>query len=335
MSERKSWDITPNRRPPARPAQPVSRAQPARRFEDIRPAPKKAERAPQPSARPSASVPTRREAARKPGPAAPRTPLSARRKQARRRSLQALLIAVAVLLLIAEALLWQGWLRISTVDATGPAADAIKAFVQKDLSGTRFLIVPKNSIFFVPERQIRADVLAAFPAIEAVSIHPEGLTALSIESTRRASVLWWCGTATDAPSTSCYQADAQGLVFAEVPLDQRFATDSALTLYAPLAKEPANGSPVGDAIANSQALPQVIQFVKAMRSLGANVVSVAIRGDEADLYTAAGTRITYVIGREEQAANLAAAGFGSLNLNDGSLEYVDLRFESKIFFKKK
>jgi hypothetical protein len=72
-----------------------------------------------------------------------------------------------------------------------------------------------------------------------------------------------------------------------------------------------------------------------MRTLGADIVSIDIRGDEADLYTRAGTRITYVLGREQQAAGLAASAFPTLKLNDGSLLYVDLRFDSKVFFKKK
>jgi hypothetical protein len=64
------------------------------------------------------------------------------------------------------------------------------------------------------------------------------------------------------------------------------------------------------------------------------VVAFVIRGDEADLYAQSGTRITYVLGREEVTTQVAESAFPSLNLDDGSLEYVDLRFEGKAYFKK-
>lgn len=330
MSANKSWDITPSRKP-SRPAAPAARP-PQRRFDDIRPtAPKKPAPAPVRAAPP---VPTRREAVRKSSPA-PRAPLRARRKQARTRIATFAVFALLVVLGLMLAALWQPWLRVGTVAAKGPDADKLEAFVQTELVGTRFYVVPKNSIFFIPQQEIRAHILAAFPQVEAVSIAPAGLTTLAVTASPRASVMWWCGQSIGEPSDSCYEADAQGLVFAPVPLDQRFATDSALSLYAPLDSDIGSSSPIGRTVKSASSLPQLIQFVKAMKELNANVVSVDIRGDEADLYTPAGTRITYVIGREQQAANLAASAFPTLNLNDGSLLYVDLRFDSKVFFKKK
>jgi hypothetical protein len=243
------------------------------------------------------------------------------------------LAGVVILFALIEAVLWQPWFRIQNVQAEGASSSEVQAFVQQELKGTRFLVLPKNSIFFIPETAIRTHVLAAFPIAEAVSIAPSGLHTLHVVTTERASVLWWCGTAPDA-STPCYQADAAGLVFAPVPPEQSAATSSMLSIYASLA-QPLGDTPAGNTIASPTRLPALIQFVKAMRTLGADVIAVAIRGDEADLYTRAGTRITYVLGREQQAATLATSAFPTLNLNDGSLLYVDLRFDSKVFFKKK
>src|SRR5262249_52105520 len=81
-------------------------------------------------------------------------------------------------------------------------------------------------------------------------------------------------------------------------------------------------------------IPNALEFVKAIKSLGVPIVSLVIRGDEADLYAQSGTRITYVLGTEQTTATIAASAFPSLNLNDGSLEYIDLRFGDKVYFKK-
>lgn len=314
MSANRSWDIQPNR-PAAKPVvtQPVTR-------ERVR----------------TRSVPTRRESVRRVPREAPRTPLKRRRREARKRLLILGSIGLFILAILLLVLLWQPWFRVSTVAAQGPENERLQVFVQKELSGTRFFIVPKNSIFFIPEKDVRAHVLAAFPELEAVSIHPAGLSTLAVTSVGRSSVIWWCGPSPDAALPSCYQTDAQGFIFAEVPVEERAATTTTLSIYAPLTQELVGSTTAaGATIAHASLLPNLIQFVKTMRNLNADVISVAVRGDEADLYTRGGTRITYVLGREKTAAALAASSFSTLNLNDGSLLYVDLRFDSKIFFKKK
>ncbi|MDB5194927.1 MAG: hypothetical protein JWO84_111 [Parcubacteria group bacterium] len=316
----KAWDIQPSapqRGPKKAASAPVRAAEPSRpRMADMHPR----------------SAPTRREAVRRPTPS--RVPLGRRRTLRRKRLAFLILAAVVLVLIVVEIVLWQPLLRVQTVKAEGLDAAGVETFVEKDLTGTRFFVIPKNSIFFIPQKSLRAHLLAAFPQIEAVSIAPIGLTTLKVAATERASVLWWCGTARDAAVAPCYETDAAGIVFAQVPAEEAAASSSMLSLYAPLA-QPIGTTPAGDSVASPALLPPLIQFVKAMRTLGADITAVAMRGDEADLYTRAGTRITYVLGREQQAAALATSAFPTLSLNDGSLLYVDLRFDSKVFFKKK
>ena len=231
-------------------------------------------------------------------------------------------------------MLWQPWFRVQTVQAEGAKAMEVQTFVMNDLAGTRYLVLPKNSIFFIPDKALRAHVLAAFPTIEAVSITPAGVTTLKIVSSERASVVWWCGSSPDAPVSPCYRTDGAGLIFEQVTPEESMASSSMLFVYAPLS-ESGSITPIGNSVLGPARMAPMIQFVKAMRTLGADVTAIAIRGDEADIYTRANTRITYVLGREQQAAGLATSAFPSLNLNDGSLLYVDLRFDSKVFFKKK
>lgn len=323
----RSWDIRPSSaqaaRTPARPAK-AEAARSSRSVEMKRRVAPELHR-----------VPTRRESVRKTSAPAPRTPLKERRRTARKKIVIALGVLLIVVLAIVEVVLWQPFLRVQNVVAEGPETERLKTFTEQELSGARYLVLPKNSIFFIPEKELRAHILKAFPELDAVSIAPSGLTTLTIRGIERASVVWWCGVSAGQPAGKCYEADAQGLIFKEVVFQGDVASSSMLSLYAPLQTEvEATSSYVGNTIKDHASLPSLLQFVKAMRTLGANVVSVSLRGDEADLYTYAGTRITYVIGREKQAADLASSAFSTLNLNDGSLLYVDLRFESKVFFKK-
>lgn len=332
MSENKSWDIAPKARPstvlPPRAQKPKpAPPPPARRSMDAI--------APRIKASAPRIVPTRREAVREPV-RGPRVPLGRRRRIKRTRLLILIGTVTLVLVALGEVALWQSPLRVSTVTVEGPGAEIVQHFVEEQLAGSRYLIVPNNSIFFIPEARIRAAVLRTFPDIDAVSIAPSGLTTLALKTTGRATVLWWCGTSTDVVGSSCYQTDAKGFVFAAVPAEEHTASSSTLTLYGALVEPPSGTTPpIGSSLLSAEKLPALIQFIKALRGLGADVVSVTLRADEADIYTKAGTRITYVLGREQAAVNLATSGLPTLNVNDGSLLYVDLRFDSKVFFKKK
>lgn len=245
-------------------------------------------------------------------------------------------ILLALLVVVLEVVLWQPWFRVRNVEASGPDADALAGFVKQELSGTWFYLAPRNSIFFLPERELRARILAAHPDLAAVSLSPAGLATLSVRTISRESIFWWCGTSRALALDTCYGTDAEGLIYEQVAPNASSTDTGMLRVYAAVADADASRqSPVGAHLASTSHIPGVIQFVKAMRELGADVVAVDLRDDEADLYTKAGTRITYVVGKEQEAAALAASAFPSFDLNDGSLQYVDLRFSGKAYFKKK
>ncbi len=261
-----------------------------------------------------------------------REPLKKRRKKTQK----AALIVFGVLSLVLVGMLfyvaWLPALRITSVAATGPHAEEAETLARQSIQGTHAFVLPRNSLFFVPESDIRASILRAHPDIEAVSISAAGLTTLTIRTLPRPEAFVWCGVAPEVREPTCYSANAEGLIFAPVSLE-RASTTPALSIFAPVEGREGE-SPIKARIGYASRIPEVLRFVKAMQSLGADVVSLTIRGDEADLVTRAGTRLTYVLGREQEAAGVAASVFPQLALNDGSILYVDLRFSGKAYFKR-
>lgn len=257
-------------------------------------------------------------------------------KKRRKKTQKAFLIVFGVLAaLLVAGLFYLAWLpafRVSAVSADGPHAEEVKAIAERSLQGTYALVLPRNSLFFIPEEEMRASLLEAFPDIEAISITADGLTALRVRTLPRAEAFVWCGTAPALADGACYSANAEGLIFAPVSPDVA-STSEALRVYGALEGQDAP-SPVKAHIGYASRIPEALRFVKAMQTLGADVVSLSLRDDEADLYTKAGTRITYVLGREQEAAGIAASVFPQLALNDGSVSYVDLRFSGKAYFKR-
>lgn len=261
----------------------------------------------------------------------PKTPLKERRRQARKRALVALALVVSVLLVLILIGLWQTPVRIQRVEASGATPDALVALAKQQLWGTYGYVLPRNSIFIFPEDDIRKAILAAHPEIAAVSIARSSFTSLTISPTARTSALLWCGHER-TPEATCYETDAEGLVFMQADA-ARVTQPGELKIYGALEEGDA-ASPVGARVSQAERIPEALRLVKTLRGLGASITVLQLRGDEADLLLESGTRLTYVLGKEEQAAALAAASFPTLALADGSIEYIDLRFERKIYVKR-
>src|SRR4051812_25084129 len=134
--------------------------------------------------------------------------LRARRRRARTYFL--ILLGILALALIAATIwwLWQPSSRISKVTVFG-ADQAFASYATGAMAGSYLHIVPRNSAFFYPAREIRSEILASDRGIAAVSLFTEGFTALSIKVIRRVPVAHWCGLApTPGVEAYCYVFDA-------------------------------------------------------------------------------------------------------------------------------
>src|SRR3989344_3267565 len=75
-------------------------------------------------------------------------------------------------------------------------------------------------------------------------------------------------------------------------------------------------------------------FARQLDTLGSPVTRVVLRGDEVDDYLVSGTRVTYVLAHEQEAFTALVSGRANFNLADGSIDYIDLRFDGKVYVKK-
>lgn len=142
-------------------------------------------------------------------------------------------------------------------------------------------------------------------------------------------------TATTTDATSSPQADATSAASsaAFVPPAPDIKTINAFTLYAPLVNNVQE--PLGATLAHAAQLPDAFAFARQVANLGSEVRAIVVRGDEADLLLASGTRVTYVLGHEQEAYAALLSAKSDLNLASGALDYVDLRFPGKVYLKKK
>jgi hypothetical protein len=311
MSERKSWDVQPKRREAPQAPAPIRQ----------KPQPKVVRRA----------------------APAPSGTLKERRKRKRIYARYVFLSVLFLIILVTVYALWRPALRVWDVSATGPGAEAAQVAAQSYLSGTYYHLIPRNSVFFLPEDGMRAAVLEAVPEASAVSLSRTSFTSVAISTIPRASSFTWCGIAISAPTTdgACYAADIEGFIFKRLEQVQPVAatsteskTQGQVRFFAPIDRELAGGElPLRARVAAYAAVPDALKFVDTIRELGAPITDVSIQGDEAELWYG-GAKILYVLGREGDAALLAASAFPALKLTDGTIQYIDLRFPGKAYIKR-
>ena len=172
---------------------------------------------------------------------------------------------------------------------------ALATIAEASMRGRYLGIIPRDSTFFFPEATIRADILAARLDLSTISIFRNGLTGLSIKVNNRVPIARWCGAAKVASST-----------------ETCYVFDDSGYIFATTSDE----SPVNP-------------------TLGSPVSALAIHDGEVDVHLTSGTRLTYVLGHEQNAFTALVSAKSNFNLADGSLDYVDLRFDGKVYVKKK
>jgi len=203
------------------------------------------------------------------------------------------------------------------------------------MQGSYFGIVPRDSTFFVPMHRIRVAILAVHPDIAALSISRQGTTGLSIRPSMRTAVGRWCGSAYSAGSestTDCYLFDPNGFVYTDASSTATMPINT-FTLYRPLADDAS--LPLHATLPDAALLPDAFAFTRQLAGFGSPADAVVIRGDEVDILLASGTRVTYVLGHEQDAYSALLSARASFNLANGSVDYIDLRFPGKVYIKKK
>ena len=257
--------------------------------------------------------------------------LAERRRLRRRRIILALFVVVAATLGGLVYGLWQHPVRISRIAIYG-ADQALADTAAEAMQGRYLGVIPRDSIFFYSEERIRSAILAANPAIAAISIFRNGLSGLSIKVDYRVPIAQWCGLApVEGVTAYCYVFDANGFIFAAAATTTK--TVNNFVLYAPLAGD--TQEPLCAMLAHAERFPYMFEFTRRLATFGSPVEKIVLRNDEVDEYLRNGTRITYVLGSEQEAFAALTTAHENLNLADGSLDYVDLRFSGKVYSKKK
>jgi len=234
------------------------------------------------------------------------------------------------------ALLWlPGW-RITTIGVSGTqtlSPEAITDVVNKDLSGTYIYLFPKNSILLYPKGTIVHDLSKAFPVLSDTSLSLQNLHTLTVTVTERTPIALWCGEEGD-PITSCYLLDTNGLAYAGA---SQYSDNTYTQYYGPIATgtlpwQYLSGSQFQSLAALTQAINGVVK--------GDSVTSVTVTpGGEVHMGFQSSFILLFLLSQNPSdvlnrfTLALTADPFTTHALSE--VEYLDLRFGDKLYYKLK
>lgn len=265
----------------------------------------------------------------------------------------AILVSVALMMIVFGAawIAYRPAIRIANVEVSGNRvmdSDTIASFVREQLQGTYLFLFPKDNTFLYPKHGITQDLLVSFARIRSADVARDGLTALAVNIRERAPFALWCGAIFENQNDdreTCYFTDSDGFIFAEAP---HFSDNVYLKFYAPLETPETettaeNRSPIASRFLSPDQFRNINLFHDLLLRDGITISKAVAMpdGDWSFMMDEEG-KILFNVAEDPMrlAADFESAFRAELGEpNDpklrNNIDYVDLRFGGKVFFKKK
>ena len=254
-------------------------------------------------------------------------------------------IAIALVILLAQLSMLPA-LRVREVDVVGThATDRQDIFevAARELSGRYLHLFPRGNIFLFSRNRIERAILEAFPRIRTADVGLARGSRIEVRVTEREAVGVVCSpSARAALGELCFFLDERGFAFAPAPV---FTGDA---LYFTYREESARRFAVGSYVLTPRLFAEAAGVRRALEDVGLSPVALTVSDADADAFARHLTFTleegTDLIFSDEAAliptelenfrSILVSEGFAEESGGDiGTIEYIDLRFGNKVFYR--
>ena len=248
-------------------------------------------------------------------------------------------------------------IRISKVELSGGALvkkDEVETETLSFLEGSYFWLVPKNNSFLYPQKKLENYLKDSFKRINTIEVSLKDLDVLQINITEKKAVAIWCDTLPESQSLPppealmengsyksegfCYFMDQNGNIFAEAPY---FSGDAYFKYYGLVQVSSDIGTPIGTFyISSTTKFAEITDFIEKTKKLSLDPQYLIAKSQEEFLLIIGGGGEIYF--DTQKPLSVVSENLETLLENPPlskykgkvlPVEYIDLRFGNKLFYK--
>jgi len=269
---------------------------------------------------------------------------SSRRARRKRLILKAVFFLLGFLIFVAgiTAFFYIPGFRIKEISISGAEildTGQFKGEIANLLKGKFLKIIPYDNIFIFPAGKITAELSQKFPILKKITIARDFSQNLSVEIEERKPEAIWCLTFTNdliATSTiptadSCAFVDEKGFIFGLAPLFSG-------TIFLKFFDKRGQPSVIGKEMIPDAEFQKLRAFKDLLIKNDINVVKIILKDEGIyEVYSKEGWYILLNAKNEPNPSfnNLKLVLDTQIKEKRAKLEYIDLRFGQKVFFKLK
>src|SRR3989344_495648 len=259
----------------------------------------------------------------------------------------AIVVAVVLVLSVGSWVLASDTFKIKEVKvvvAGGVPEDEVLKIVQEEISGHYALVIPKSNVLFYPRLSIKDKINGQFARIGKITTDVKSQGSLEVKLREREEKYIWCASDVYEKRKSgkgiegCFYIDDTALIFKEAPF---FREGIFLELITNVPDE--DGDYIGQYALESGLFKKIVSIIKEVNGPSISIIRVLMKEDgdivlttnkNWEILIAGSTELEKVV-RNLSVALASNALKAEVIDAHGGLEYLDLRFGNKVFFKFK
>ncbi len=237
-------------------------------------------------------------------------------------------------------------LNITSVETTGNKvidSEAITEFINTEIKGKYLWLFPKTNILLYPKNKLQVNLGEKFKRLTDINLSMGKDKKLIVSVNEREPEYTWCGVVPPQNDNKeiCYFLDKEGYIFDEAPY---FSGEVYFKFYGTTGKE----NPAGVYLAKGY-FDKLITFKNTLTNINLKPVILYIEdGEDLKIYLSRSganilgpeIRVKKDADFQKMAENLKAALdteplLSKFKKEYSSLEYIDLRFGNKVYYKFK
>lgn len=267
-----------------------------------------------------------------------------RKKQKRKLSVIFILVFIFLTLLLLACRIPATLLKTITISGNESIqSEILSQKIYDTVAGNYLYIIPKKNIFLISKSKLEKELKKDFPKLDTVTIKKHPFSRISLVVSERVPEMLYCRTLSEG---TCFFINKQGILFEEAP---HFSSP----LYFILSDQTKNTPVVlGESVFGEETLDKVKNLKRELDILGISATSYIHQTDKEDVLTIAHlssekdyTNTPRIIFKSTQSvSNILSNLTSALNSeklkesrknNFKDLDYIDLRFDEKVFYKLK